>query len=564
MKKISFVGLGCMVFAFCIFVWLNLPTMFGKTVKFESTYKENQVTLQATLYEAMGAEYGVLICPGYSCDRQKWRPFANLFVANGMTTMVFDYAGQGASTGTIGFDNAKTDNIPLEISDAITAFCETTGILEEHIILVGHSMGGRSILRLLYDYQNPEADTQVPYQRIRNVILLSPEVNYQENTQANLFAGTTDAVEEPWKSYQAYYGKEANLYIFGSTADDIVKDEDIWSIYKHLGGDTNQVSGTGNSTTVTEYGNQVKAQVVSGVLHSYQMYSHQFADLVNQALGEITGSKELPYKAYHFHFVYLGWGLSLIGIFLFFLGVNGREQDLEELLPSVQDTKAFLIRKLWLWIPGILMAFVVCCVCVIMPFGSPVMNIPYMCFISGYGLLMLFLYKKGWMKGVEGTLPRPTLKFVGEKRKGVSSGVVTVLVCFFAWYVLRATMYRLIPLNWRLFWLVFATALMTVGYYISGVESDMLKKNTSNKGCMFLYSLIQYIPLFLFVLFYLVIKSYSGLIGQIINVVLMYILCIPVGDYVRNRTGNRMLGAVLTAFLFQTLMITSAALIAFL
>lgn len=114
----------------------------------------------------------------------------------------------------------------------------------------------------------------------------------------------------------------------------------------------------------------------------------------------------------------------------------------------------------------------------------------------------------------------------------------------------------------RLFWLIFAIVLMSIGYYISGVESDMLKRENASAKTRILYSLIQYVPLFLFVLFYLFIKSYSGLIGQILNVFLMYILCIPIGDYLRNRTRNRLIGAIVTACLFQMLMITSAALIA--
>lgn len=106
-----------------------------------------------------------------------------------------------------------------------------------------------------------------------------------------------------------------------------------------------------------------------------------------------------------------------------------------------------------------------------------------------------------------------------------------------------------------------ATVLMAVGYYVSGCETDMLDHAGAGTGVKVLYNLITYVPLFLLIGFYLMLRSYSGLIGQVKNMILMYLFCIPLGKYIRKKTGSRLYGAVLTAFLFRTLMITSAALI---
>ena len=566
MKKrwiICGIGLLCMMVSVVSFFVVNAYTSGEKTLSFASAYKDRKVTLNASLWKQDNAEYAVLICPGYSCDRQKWKPFVNLFTAAHMSVMTFDYAGQGASSGTIGFDNAKTDAIPVEIADAIEVLHEETGIPYEKIILAGHSMGGRSILRLLQDYNNPKAETTVSKRPIANVILLSPEVNFHENTQASLFAGTSDGEEEPWKSFEASYVAGTNVYLYGSTADDIVADEDVCAIYAHLGGNNGPEGGVCEVTAVNAAGSKLTLGIDNGVLHSYMMYSPKYAAYVNQAIRDITGQTAL-YAPWKFRLIYVGWTAALIGIFVFLYGCNldagktGAEKD----IPALRNTGDFLKRKLLLWIPGILMAGVLCTICVIIPFGSPVMNIPYMCFIAGYGLVMLFAYRKGTFPGVDGRLPKPVLTVETRRREWVSGIIIAALICGFVQFVLRSSMYRLMPLNFRLFWLLFAGALMAAGYYISGVESDMLNEAHAPAGIRFLYSVIQYIPLFLFVLFYLVIKSYSGLIGQILNVFLMYILCIPIGTFLRRRTGNRLYGAVFTAVLFQLLMITSAALIA--
>jgi hypothetical protein len=190
------------------------------------------------------------------------------------------------------------------------------------------------------------------------------------------------------------------------------------------------------------------------------------------------------------------------------------------------------------------------------------MNIPYMCCIAGYGLTMLFFYRKGKFKGTEGKLPRPSFRVHIDKRNLIELLVVSLGILLFSWFIFKMTMYNLIPFNIRIFWLVFATLLMSVGYYISSVENDMLRKINAKKRTVFLYNLIEYVALFLFVLFYLVIKSYSGFIGQMQNMVLMYILTLPLGSYVGKKLHNRFYGALLSSFLFQAIMITSAAIIA--
>lgn len=563
MKRSIRLYVGCIMVlvSFLFAVILNIPTMGEKTVSFSSAYGEDKVTLKGTYWETEGASYAALICPGYSCDRQKWRPMADLLVKDGLTVMSFDYSGQGASTGSIGFDNAKTDKIPVQIDDAIEKLHELSGIPYDHIILVGHSMGGRSILRLLYDYHVEDAETLVTEKDIQQVILLSPEVNYQFNAQASLFAGTSDDAEEPWHSFDAACIKDTNVYLFGSTSDDIVADEDILAIYRHLGADNVPESGTWNNVQTNAFGGKLTVGIVSGVLHSYQMYSPQFARMVNDAVEDITG-KPSVYPAAEFMLVYGAWFLGLIGIGLVLSSMTSRKEwKAEDQVPVLKDPKQFLIRKALWWLPGTVVAFIVCCICVVMPFGSPVMNTPYMCFIAGYGFVMLFAYRKGAFKGVEGKLPGMTLK-VSHASKDLWTCIgVCALACFFVWYVLRSSMYRLIPFNARLFWVCFAAILMTVGYYVSGVENDMLSQAKVSGKVMFLYNLIQYVPLLLLVLFYAVLKSYSGMIGQIQNMLLMYIFCVPLGNLIKIKTGNRLIGALVTGFLFQTLMITSAALI---
>ncbi len=546
----------------------SFHTIGGKEIHFDSTYKNDEVSLSATYFEKKDAKYAVLICPGYSCDRAKWRPMANVFLANNMSVMTFDYSGQGNSFGRIGFDNAKTDEIPKEIDDALTYLHNISSIDYENIILMGHSMGGRSILRLLYDYNIEGAETTLVKKNIKNVILFSPEVNYKHSAQASLFASTDDENDYPWKDYGPSAIKDCNVYLYGSTADDVVSDYDILRISERLIGEKVQEKGTASFSKSNEYGGKITVGISNGVLHSYQMYSPQFSQYLMNAISDIT-SISSTYPSFIISFVYIGWFFALAGIFLTLFSLNStpsiaKEGEIvfEESLPVIENEKTFLLRKLLLWLPGLLVGVLICCICVVLPFGSPVMNIPYMCCIAGYGLVLLFFYRKGNFKGTKGKLPKPSFKIHSSKKDIIQCILVSLGIIIFAWYVLKMSMYNLLPFNIRQFWLFFATVLMSVGYYISGVEGDMLKKANAKPYIVILYNLIQYVALFLFVLFYLAIQSYSGFIGQIQNLILMYVLTIPLGNFITKKLNNRLYGSLISAFLFQALMITSAAIIA--
>jgi pimeloyl-ACP methyl ester carboxylesterase len=558
-------GIFSLIVAFIMTI-LPVSSSFGsKNISFKSSYKENEVTLKGTFYEKENAKYGVLICPGYSCDRAKWRPMANVFLANNISVMTFDYSGQGGSYGKIGFDNAKTDDIPTQIDDALVYLHNISNIDYENIILMGHSMGGRAILRLMYDYNIDSADTKLTKKNVKNIILFSPEVNYEHNAQASLFAATDDENDYPWKDYSPEAVKGVNVYLFGSTADDVVSDYDILRISERLSGEKVQESGTADLIIYSEYGNTIKVGVTSLVLHSYQMYSYRFASYLSSSITSITGIVSV-YPSIFLSFVYLGWILSLvgIGIILYTLfNVKTNVENITEEIPMITSTKSFLLRKLLLWIPGLIMGFIICCICMVFPFGSPIMNIPYMCCIAGYGIIMLIFYLKKKVKGVDGVLPKITFKIKSDKKEIIKCLVISIVFIVYVWFILKMTMYNLIPLNIRIFWLIFATALMTIGYYISSVENDMLKIINASKWTYVLYNLIQYVALFLFVLFYLIIKSYSGFIGQMQNMILMYVFTIPLGNYIQRKLNNRIYGAIVSSFLFQAIMITSAAIISF-
>lgn len=245
----------------------------------------------------------------------------------------------------------------------------------------------------------------------------------------------------------------------------------------------------------------------------WQMYSYRFASYLSSSIFSIT-SINVNYPS-----IFLSWILLLIGNGFILYSLNTskiiKESNKNEEVVQILNVKSFLIKK-YSWISVWVFNF---------------------CIIS--------------------------FKINSNKKTILKCLFISLGLIIYVWFILKLTMHNLIPFIIRIFWLIFSTILVSIGYCVSSIEKDMLKKIQSKKWVYFLYNLIQYVALFLFVLFYFIIKSYSGFIGQMQNMILMYALTISLGNYVQNKLNNRFYVALISSFLFQVIMITFAAIISF-
>lgn len=547
------IGIMLMVISLIGIIVINIPTSKEEVIRFDSTYEGRTTNLEASYYAVDNSDYAALICPGFSCDRQKLRTIADQFVSDGVTAMTFDYSGQGASDGVIGFNNAKTNHIPTEINDALQLLHEKSGVPYNHIILVGHSMGGRSILKLF--------TLDIYKESVGAAMLIAPEVDYVFSLQSSLFAGTTDREEAPWDTYNGAYTKGTSMYLISSTFDDTVSHKSTIELFRRIGGKTEQQKGTVSPMLIqeNEFGSKVALYVAPGALHSYQMYAPQIKSVLNTAISDFTGN-EAKYPAIAAFALYALWLIGFVGAYLILAELGKKESLLVTTnIPVLNDYKAFIKRKALLWLPALVVMMLICCVSVAMPFGSPVMNIIFMGSIAGYGTVLLLAYRKGKFKGTKGKLPKLTFK-VPVKTLTIALGVTAIMIAYMV-FAVRAGLYRVMPFNYRtLFWVLAASA-MTVGYYVSGVETDMLEKAGVTGKQKFLYQLIQYVPILIYTVSYIALGSFSGLIEQVQNLMFMYVFALPLGKFFKETTGNRLYGAMVTAFAFQAMMLMSTALI---
>ncbi len=494
-------------------------------------------TLYANLYKG-DSPYVVMLLGGFSSDQQMMLPLAKMMNDSGLSVMTLDYSGHSKSSGVIGFDNATNGQIPREIGYAIDSVKKELNISEDKIILAGHSMGGRAIIEML------SQDTDNDY---AGLILIAPQINYDFNVQSSMFTGVTDSQVEPWASLGKEQITQAPIYLIGSHADDIVSTQSINEIYNRL-----SLNGTKTNTEL---------DMVKTSLHSYEVYSQGVAEYVSCALSVITGEDVGGENLITLRVVM--WFVGAIAMFMLFYSL-GKAKEKEPQLGGLEliSFNKFIKRKLLYWLPALLVCLVVMSLSVIAPIGAPAMSLSFIGFIAGYGIILIFVYKREKMKGVTGVLkPFTSDKTSLEKSNIFKAIAVFVLGGGALMGILYSGFYSPYPLNYRLVWLIIYTAIMSLHFYISSNEENML--NLANISFMkkVLYNIIQYVPVLVMSVLYLLMKSYSGLIGTIQNLIVLYI-AIGIGNCVVKYTHRRWLGAITTAFLFQSALLTATSLIA--
>ena len=520
------IGIALLLCSLAVLFCVGMPTMQGERISFSV----DETSLHATYYSVEGSQQAVLLCGGFSSDQQMLRPLANLFVKSGISAMTFDYSGHGRSFGTVGFDNATNGQIAKEISSAMEKLCDLSKLEEpsKNLIMVGHSMGGRSILELFSGKTKPSC---------KEIILLSPQINYDNNTQSTAFTGVNDAEVEPWKSLCANDLMNIPVTLIGSGSDDIVSTQSMTEIY-------NRISDRGAQKNVS-------LTMVDGVLHSYMPYSTQVAKGIFEHLGMPDTS------AFPLAMTYGAVLVSAIALFMILCVVNTKLENQSETQSIVLvNYKKFIIRKIMIFIPSLIVMVMIACLAVFIPFGAPIMSISFIGGIAGYGIISLLTYHFGKMAGVKGRLAL-RCKIKHKRNLWIVIAVLVIALLLFD-FILGSCLYGLLPLNMRLFWLVVAGAVMSIGFYVGNFESDMLKNSGASLRQVFGYNVVQYLLLFLMAIGYIAIGSYSGLVGLLQNLILMYV-CIFIGNIISKLT-NTLVGSLATGFLFQATILTSTCL----
>lgn len=438
---------------------------------------------------------GVILLEGFGSDQVTMTSLASEFSRSGWHVFTFDFSGHGRSPGALTFDNAQTDRLAYQALSALQEFKKLSGLGADQIFFVGHSLGARVAL---------QSATLTP-EKLAGLALLGTQVNLSTNIQSEFFTGVTDT-DLAWVQALGPENPSAPVLLISGAWDDILTPENAELLYQRLGGD--------------EASNDRSLVILPAIVHNYEPFSFR-------VLSEIAKwENRLNQPPTSTTVRILCWMLGMIGIFLSVISghrwlVNSETGKNEPVRFQINNVNRFLWGKLVLWLGALPVAAILGSLFFIIPLAKPVFNLIYVGFIGGYGILLLTLYWRGKMPGVQGKLPFVEEKTpVDWKRLLAALGIMVAMLILTAAYA-RTGWFYVFPTNVRLVWLFIFTPFTALGFWIGLYEAQMLPQR---RGLQTALIFIGLFPFFLYTLLMAALGSLSGMIGGLQGLLILWLV----------------------------------------
>lgn len=469
--------------------------------------------------------FGVLLLEGFGSDQVTMTSLTSEFSRNGWHVFTFDFSGHGRSLGALDFDNAQTDRLAHQAIAALSEFKRLSGLPAEQIFVLGHSLGARVALQSAT--MNPE--------HIAGLILLGTQVNLSTNVQSEFFTGTTD-LDLPWVQALSQENPPVPIFMISGEWDDILPPEDAELLFSKLSGERyEQADGIYRSEIETLGTVAMREQIIQPfVIHNYEPFSGQVFTSIGEWLERRTGANFVVSPVPSIRV--LVWIFSLIGIFLMLIGGEkwlnlGQAVKQDQTSITITNLNRFLWGKLLLWFGALPLAALLGGLFFSIPLPKPVFNLIYVGFIGGYGLLLLLLYNREKMPGVQGRLGNTgarSLNFsvvitrlkMNWKRILAAVGIIAGILLLTAAYA-RTGWFFVFPLNLRFAWLLIFTPFTALGFWIGLQEARMLPQGRSVHT---VHTLISLFPFLLYTFLMAVLGSLSGMIGGIQGLIILWLV----------------------------------------
>ncbi len=516
----------------------------------------DSVELSGTYYHGSNP-YGVILLEGFGSDQITMTTLASEFAANSWHVLTFDFSGHGRSSGTLAFDNASTDRLAGQTLVEFLEFKNIANLNTNQIFLVGHSLGARVALQTASLESN----------QLAGLILLGTQINLSTNVQSEFFTGTSDIDLEWIQSLNQINPPEPILMISGDW-DDILTPESAELLFNKLtDGNYEHQNGTFQSQN-SEY--PIRDQTILPFLfHNYEPFSSRVIRVINAWLQnkfdvEMVDSSMPIIRT-------ISWVLSLVGIFTVLL-VLGSWYSKEDTIKSktlaikINNLKRFLWGKIILWLGALPFAAILGGIFFFIPIGKPVLNLIYVCFIGGYGILLFLLYRVGKVPGIEGKLGQTT-RFPKSNCMGFSNfgrnrnkfflafGITVIILLLTAAYA-RTGWFYVFPANLRLIWLFIFTPFTSLGFWIGIKEAQILPKQ---RWPQIAHMLIGLFPFFVYTILMAAIGSLSGMIGGFQGLIILW-LVISYGNLIQSLTELPWLAATCMTTLLYWLILPQGVL----
>jgi len=504
------------------------------------------------------SNFGVMIFHGMAEDQRSFDLFASKFQRLWMDVFCTDFSGHGRSTGVMPMGENGDSILADQVNKAKMKFQELSHLNDSQIFMIGHSFGARAILSSQLTESSP----------VNGCILIGPAVyldfEFGEDLEDNLSPANPNT----------------NIFILVGDLEDICPPNYALRLYQKLTNDTS-IDTPENVVFKTTSGLTRELRILKWLTHTNEAFSFRTVQLSALWIQEIIlGESHIQSNSSYFAFedfrVYFSI-LEIIGVLLSLIysyktiNLNSVENKNEEIMNlKISDSKIINPKKYFLVkIPILLgclgISAVIGFLLVLLPIGTPIFSLLYFCPLTGYGILLLILYKTNRMPGYKGKWKAR----INESFKSINwinviiglliLGSITLLLAYF----FNGYMYTFFPGNVKVIWLFILLVLSPIGFYVLQIELEEIKITyPENPKYLFLNYFIFLLPyiagslsVFLF--------GYFIFIPDAINNIVLLAIVLLMGNLLQQIWKKPLFTALAQSFLFFFLLLPRGQLMAF-
>ena len=570
MKKVVFYGIlsliGIIMVLTCTGIQIsnNIPLFKKEEMKFTDSYGNRIACTYYSFNYNSHNNKGIMLFHGFAEDQYSMKSYADSFLRQGYLVFTVDFAGHGQSSGLFTLRGLVDNLTANEVILAKEQFKKATNLSDDQIYMVGHSLGGRAILKA----------ATIDVNICAGIVIIGSPVNLENGYMEN----------SEWLQNLSPTNPATNISIITSNWDDVLPTSDAIEVFETLTG--LPYNTTGNVITS---GNNIRELIeIKTLFHTYEVISpraiaQSILSIAHFSNEDITKNIQIQIEN-HLIQRMIVWLLIPIGLFYFvifgiyFYDLNRKipknesinnneltENNNSSSIIKLESLNLFFSYKPLIILGSFFMGGIYATIFLALPFGVPTFTLIYACPIAGYGSLMLMLFTLGKVPGISGKWQvsvKEFKEFVDWKKPVYALLIGTAITGFFA-YSISSNWNFILVSNEKIYWLVLLSLLTSMGFYAKRKESELIKEIYPDRYSYIFYNNLIFLSPFILVALALLIIGVYFLFIDAFHGFAIFTLVVLSGGLIQRLCKNTYFTALLQSIMLMFLVLPRSPLMSF-
>ncbi len=342
------------------------------------------------------------------------------------------------------------------------------------------------------------------------------------------------------------------VLIHGVLSDNTATPQMLTHVYNMLSGDT--INSIGFAYTASH--RDVTLSLTSGAHNAYAPYNFEMVVGISDWASSIDGNAFSCDVDMRYNITVIATALSYLSFIAIMLILSGEiaghysNNNWSLLAVKVNNQVKFLTTRLFVWVMALPIMLALAIILWIVNLENLPVKLIFNIYLFGSGAVMLMLYRRGKMPGVEGAIDyRKAPPVIGQgKRISVVAIVFTVVFYLFFHYL---GFYGIFPYHRTLITIFIYASLSFYSFYVFTWELTLLEDVYTNRYQKYLYMLTIYIPLVFMAIASVPMNQGASLFTAFVYI-LGLIFTLTLGIFLFSATGNYVFTALIQCGLFGT------------